>query len=366
MCSATIHELPSTAAEIKEAACEWLIKLDGDEPITPTQMEELQQWVQGNPAHRQALERVSVLWDRMDVLAQLSVPLVRIDPPRAGVSRLYAALPKMASRATALVAGVTIAALVGVALSMWRTTPQHALVGDGFYSSRVGEIVTLPLVDGSVVELNTDTQVEIDYGRELRAIRLSHGEAHFEVAHNSAVPFVVYAGGGAVRAVGTAFDVRLLDTELAVTVTHGRVDLESLDGRVVDREVTAPNESGNYRVAMTRVGSLTAGQTTRVRLSEHHVGAAQTLTAHEVRKRLSWREGLLTFSGETLDEVIADVSRYTKIEVVIIDPKIKAVRLGGQFKIGETDALLDVLQANFGIRVHRISDQRVELSAAGT
>ena len=83
-----------------------------------------------------------------------------------------------------------------------------------------------------------------------------------------------------------------------------------------------------------------------------------------MEKRLSWREGMLTFSGDPLEVVVEEISRYTTISIEFTDPAVKATRIGGRFPIGETDAMFDALEANFGLRVTRLSHDRVLLSAA--
>lgn len=351
----------SRDSDIEEEAAVWLIKLDSDGPFSNAQLTEIREWLQRSPAHREALERASVLWERMDVLSRLAVPLAEMETPRTGVQRGRDIFSKSASRA------IGAAAVVVVAIFAWllsQTGPEVPLIANGKYTTRVGEVVSLTLVDGSVAQLNTNTQLEVRYRNDQRMIRLLRGEAHFDVSHNPRVPFLVYAGSGAIRAVGTAFGVRLMDDDVAVTVTAGRVDLESLDTGLADGSALSPEEAGKRSHGAVRVGSLTAGQKTLMSNHRKQVDVVQTLTTRQLAMQLSWREGLLMFAGEPLEKVVAEINRYTDLAVVIVDPQIKAVRIGGQFKIGESDALLEVLQASFGIAVKRVGDGRVELSSA--
>ena len=86
----------------------------------------------------------------------------------------------------------------------------------------------LDLADGSRIELNTDTRLTVSYTPAERVIYLKHGEAHFVVVSDKHRPFVVYTDIGAVRAVGTAFRVRVLEADVEVTVADGIVDLDLL------------------------------------------------------------------------------------------------------------------------------------------
>jgi transmembrane sensor len=85
---------------------------------------------------------------------------------------------------------------------------------------RVNESHALP--DGSLVELKEGSRIAVDFSAEQRQVRLV-GEAHFQVARDAARPFVVNAQGVMVRAVGTAFSVRVDSDEVQVLVTHGSV-----------------------------------------------------------------------------------------------------------------------------------------------
>ena len=82
-----------------------------------------------------------------------------------------------------------------------------------------------------------------------------------------------------------------------------------------------------------------------------------------LNRQLAWIEGKLVFDGEPLESVVREVSRYTSIEIELVDARLKTLLIGGQFQIGETDALLDVLQTGFGLKVSRISESHVQILA---
>ena len=76
-------------------------------------------------------------------------------------------------------------------------------------TTAVGEQREMQLPDGSMIALNTDSQLEVTYGENYRDVRLLKGEALFEVTRDPARPFIVDAGIRRVEAVGTAFVVHL-------------------------------------------------------------------------------------------------------------------------------------------------------------
>src|SRR5258708_24248903 len=113
-------------------------------------------------------------------------------------------------------------ALIGVIVAFYFLRPQIlllSLVESPYYATAIGERKPVTLTDGSKVLLNTDSRIQIDYSAEQRIVRLLQGEAFFEVAHNRARPFLVYAGANVVRAVGTAFSVHVQKSRVAVVVT---------------------------------------------------------------------------------------------------------------------------------------------------
>ena len=113
------------------------------------------------------------------------------------------------------------AALAIVAVASILSLP----LGTSIYTTGVGEQKTIQLADNSVVQLNTNSRLEVDYSSDLRRLSLTQGEAHFDVAHNPQRPFEVLAGQGLVRAIGTAFTVHIRKIDVEVIVTEGTVEL---------------------------------------------------------------------------------------------------------------------------------------------
>ena len=164
---------------------------------------------------------------------------------------------------------------------------------------------------------------------------------------------------GLVRAVGTAFTVRLQPQALKVVVAEGKVALAtSLD---------KPNSDNNTAQTVKRAvdrGYLIEGQTVDF-IPEADKGLGneiQELKQDDLDQQLAWRKGMLLFSGEPLSEVITEVNRYTSLKIEIIDAQIADIRIGGHFKVDETEAMLHALEMSFGIQVTRPSDNTVHLA----
>jgi transmembrane sensor len=377
--SRKIVEFPDRKAVAEEAAA-WLIRLDGDGAPSADDLASLRGWLERSPVHREQLNSLAAFWGKMNVLTELAVPLGHADGRAAQTS---ISGPRFSFSRFARAGIVTAVLLVGLAGSVM-LRPDLLLSSNDLYATAVGQQRSVTLSDGSLVILNTNTQIKVDYDDEYRDIRLLQGEAHFTVAKNALRPFRVYAGNGRVQAVGTAFSVYLKGNTVNVTVTEGEVALASIDQSVDDGMPTVDVSSRDTRLSgsiaavddrfVEALSTIKAGESATIQsalasgdaqvINERVINEIETVEAREMAKRLSWREGMLTFAGDPLVVVVDEISRYTTVSIEITDPVVKATRIGGRFPIGETDAMFDALEANFGLRVTRLSHDRVLVSAA--
>ena len=371
-----IVEFPHRKA-IEEEAGAWLIKLDGDSAPSAEELASLREWLERSPVHREQLGSLADFWGKMNVLTELAVPLGHPQrrANRSFVESMHHAMPQI-GRAGFVTAVVVIG--IGVAATFW-LRPDPFLSSNGLYATAIGQQQSTTLADGSVVLLNTNSQINVKYNNEYRNIRLLQGEVHFTVAKGAARPFRVYAGNGRVQAVGTAFSVYLKDNTIDVTVTEGKVVLALVNRPGTSRLsqlgtlLGTDQSSGSNAIVdsefVETLGTIKAGESATLRSFldadiVSTINAIETVAAQEMVKRLSWREGILTFAGDRLEDVVDEISRYTTVSIEITDPVVKAMRIGGRFPIGETDAMFDALEANFGLRVTRLSHDRVLVSAA--
>jgi transmembrane sensor len=371
-----IVEFPDRKA-IDEEAGAWLIKLDGDIAPSAEELATLREWLERSPAHREQLGSLADFWGKMNVLTELAVPLGYPEgrANRSSVNGLRQTIPRIARM------GLATAVLVigiGVATTYW-SRPDPFLSSNGLYATAVGQQQSTTLADGSVVLLNTNSQFKVEFDDEFRNIRLLQGEAHFTVAKDAARPFRVYAGIGRVQAVGTAFGVYLRDDSIDVTVTEGQVTFAAVSRPVnyVLSEQGTPSGTNESSGTSTMVdngfvdalGTINAGESATFQSAPEAdpvslIKVIETVEAPEMANRLSWREGMLSFAGDPLVVVVREISRYTTVSIEITDPAVRATRIGGRFPIGETEAMFDALEANFGLQVTHLGNDRVLLSAA--
>ncbi len=240
----------------------------------------------------------------------------------------------------------------------------NGLVEATVYTTSIGEYREFTLSDGSIIELNTDSQVEVSYDKNNRRVRLLSGEAFFDVMPNVDRPFWVYAGDKYVRVVGTAFMVSLLDENFELLVTEGKVELMSNTSSVVSlqqSESVNALESIDSEQLSNKPISLIAGQSISIADMEQ-TAPVQTLSERDQRRELSWQEGLHDFSDNSLEEVINQVARYNQIKIEITDPELRELRFGGVFRIGDTEPLFDALVSAYGVQVSYVDDNHVILS----
>ncbi|MBS0374637.1 MAG: FecR domain-containing protein [Proteobacteria bacterium] len=298
------------AQSTNDEAAEWAVRLDG-EPLSAEEQRALEAWLASAPGHRGALVRARAVWAAVGAAQPAaSGPAPPVHAPTArgrGISALRAA--------AAALAAVAVLALGYRALE---------LRGTG-YETGVGEVRRIALEDGSAITLNSNSAARVRYGQDARRLTLVRGEGLFEVAKDPARPFIVSTGGVAVRAVGTAFVVRALTDAVTVTVTEGVV------------EVTRP-EQAPRRVAAHQRAEIRAHREVTVRTEE----------ADEASRQLSWRDGVLSFSGESLAEAVREVNRYSHRQIEVADPGLAARPVIGIFRAGDADAFAQATAAALG------------------
>jgi transmembrane sensor len=210
------------------------------------------------------------------------------------------------------------------------------------------------------------------------------GEAHFDVISDPNRPFEVYAGNRMVKAVGTAFSVYRLKNNIEVLVTEGKVDLAIVESTLLVKPESSPNGSEAFKQNLLDnpidktikiIATLEAGQSISIPISSDDSINSGSISSDsldspvveyaqgDIVRKLSWLDGRLVFAGESLEEVVAEVSRHTPLIIEVTDPELKKLRIGGQFQAGETDALFDVLESGFGVKITRINKGHVQLNA---
>lgn len=351
-----IYQLP-TQGRCHDEASDWLAKLDRG--LSTDEQQALKAWVKQSPEHRAALLKLASLWDQMDSLSLLSDLFPRPVPQQKNLRRYYPAVAASALFATIVIAWQFSGGSLERLSRWWQPDDDVVAIVDGVYETAVGEQSTVHLPDNSVLVLNTNSLVKAVYSDKQRLLLLERGEMNIEVAHDARRPLSVMAGPKIVQAVGTAFNVQIInDTEVELIVTAGKV-------RVAERgdikgDIGAKGAVNSIKPLSDRSTVVSAGE--KVLL-----GASQELIAKvsdsDLTAQLSWRQGNLIFRGETLAQAVVELSRYTPVKFQLVDEELADIRIGGLFKAGDVDGLLATLKENFQIDYERPDAETVLLKA---
>lgn len=310
-------------------------------------------WLREHPSHQAAFDQLNHTWGRLRTMGNEVRSTIAADLDPQAMAKYVAVSGKGVRRPKRLVWTAAAAALVVVTIAGMLLLPFGA---NTLYRTEVGEQMTFTLTDQSTVQLNTDTELLVTFSDRARNVKLLRGEAYFDVAHDTNRPFVVEAGQGAIRAVGTAFVVQLKHEVIQVTVTEGIVEVTHDVHSVPDTSMPA-GEVNDVPPA-----KLSEGQ--RVEYDQRVVSMT-AVAPEELDRDLAWRQGLLIFDGQSLDEVIQEVGRYTDTRLIIADGELHQLRVGGAFRANDLEALLEFFEKGLNISVNRDVPRTVYLTAAG-
>jgi len=354
---------PSDAEAIEAIAAAWLAQRD--DGLSPAQSAEFAAWRAADQRHEAATVRLERAWTALQQLREYR-PAAARHPDRdvlgggRGRRRVISFRP--------LVATASLAAALVLAAGWWftgagwngdRTVTTFATTPEGF--ERVS------LTDGSMVELNAGTEINVAYTEAERRVRLTRGEAHFTVTRNAGRPFIVEASGVAVRAVGTAFNVRLGSADIEVLVTHGKVEVGSAAGLTPG---PADGEGGRTEtppatllVASERVLIPAAGSAARVTAAVEAPKVEKVAPA-AIREALAWQGPRLVFEDTPLAEVIAQFNRRNAVQIELAGSELGVLPIGGSFRAENVDAFVRLLAAGGDIVVEWPTPNRVVLRPA--
>jgi transmembrane sensor len=341
---------PSNPAEqrVRREAAVWLTK--HDRGLTAAEQDEFFQWLAADARHGAWYSRHRAGWQRLDGIAEWR--------PENGVEPNPDVLARPVRRSwwlrplalSAMAAGLALAAGALWLLAPWdpSTTTIAATHADaGGYERRV-------LDDGSVAELNRGAEIEVNYTAAERRIVLRRGEALFTVAKNPSRPFVVRARGVDVRAVGTAFNVRLDTTSIEVLVTEGKV------------EVAPPSASSSTRSpgGSASMPLVAAGERAIIPLSANAAPQIARTTAAELARVRAWQPQLLDFSSVPLEQVLAELNRRNRVQLVLAAPASARVPIVASIRSDNIEGFVTLVATAAGLRPEHRGDYEIVLHAA--
>jgi len=312
-----------TANQIDAEAADWAARADRG-GLSPGESRQFQNWLAGDvrcPGAYARLRALALYTERAQALG------ADFDPGSFAPARMPSRAP---SRRRVLRIGGAIAAtaLIGAG-GAWQVLRLRGRVSTG-----KGETKVIALQDGSVVTLNTDSEILVQYSDTVRAIELLHGEALFDVAKHKRRPFVVTAGRTNVRAIGTSFTVSRMDAApVQVLVREGVV------------EIFAP---------ATGAPPLRISANTLAEVAQDRAGAvnANPVPVAQVNRQMAWQGGQLAFEGETLAQAAAKFARYSDTRIIIDDPALAREEIAGLFKATDPVGFAHTIAVSLNAQAH--------------
>lgn len=287
-------------------------------------------WLAGDPRALGSYCRVEAALLRLERAGRVSKPGLRA-PRKAN--------RPVATRRRFLIAGSAAASLVAgiFGAAAWFRQPGRQ------FDTRIGEVQEVPLEDGSIVTLNTNSKIAVKYSKQLRQIDLVEGEALFDVAKHKSWPFIVRAGATQVSAIGTSFSVSMLpERPVQVLVREGVVELKRAD-------------------AVTHISPLRVSANMRALSASGDKIIAATLPKERVKRDLVWQYGQIAFDNKTLNEAAVEFARYNEVHI-IVEPAIGDRTITGLFAASDPIGFARLAAAALNLHVE-VDGGEVKLSS---
>ncbi|MCY1426409.1 Protein FecR [compost metagenome] len=305
-----------------EAAATWYVQLNAAPP-SETEREAWRDWLAQSESHAQAWARVEKVQRQLGMLPQ-DVAL----PTLAGVRARRRAVLK------------TLGVLLAAGATTWTVgelVPTQAWMAQ--YTTGKGKRRHLQLADGSQVDLNTNSALDVDFNGQMRLLTLHQGEALIQTAKDPrGRPYVVHTPQGSVRALGTRFSVRSEGDRTEVCVMEHAVEVRSLH---------------NPEQAIR----LEAGQ--RIAFDSDRIDAPAPMPPGAG----AWAQGMLTVIEWRLGDFITELNRY-RPGFLRCASAVAGLRLSGGFRIDDTDTVLENLSASLPVKVRYLTRYWVSVESA--
>ena len=306
---------------LDDRAADWVAREDRS-TLTRAERARRDAWLDADVRHRGAHVRAQAVWLRADRAGALGPGLAH---PLAGGGKPRAWWLALAAAAAAAVA----------MLALFPVGPR-SVDGTHYYETRLGEVLRVPLADGSVITLNSNTRLGFSQDRSHRSVDLQRGEALVDVAKDPDRPFTLRAGPAAVVAVGTSFSVRRREGgAFDVLVRDGIVDIRMPQAGAEPTRVKA------QQVAVSRTG-------TDLRI--------EPLPNAKIEQRLGWREGVIVFEGSTLADAAAEFAQYSNVRILIDEPGVAGRRIVGVYSSTDPLGFARTVADSFGLQVEVVPE----------
>ena len=333
----------SSDEAIETAAAEWLVERDAG--FAPGRASAFAAWCAADPRHEAAVLRTECALDLIGEMPAIRAPLTaRLAEETKIVRPAFFRVPGWSA---GLAAALTLAAVV------WWTFPSPAPATQ-HYATAPTRQQQVALVDGSVMNLNVSTDVQVALTPAARRVTLTAGEAHFAVAHDTARPCIVTAGGVSLRAVGTAVSVRLGEHGVEVLVTEGKVEIARDDAD----STPAPALPAAHPL-------LVAGERTLILRDATPADArVERVSTDALQAAVRWHSQVMTFTNLPLRDAVTLFNRRNTQQLILADAALGERKIGGTFAADQVEAFVRLLAQDGDIAVERRAATEIVLRRA--
>ncbi len=317
---------------VDDMAAFWLVRLSSPD-CTPEDRYAFEAWKRQSLEHERVFERMQ---RRNSVADRLSADMrVQELIEQARTETRPSFWRRRGVQVAAMAASLLVIVSAGIGIGLFNVALENPVIAaiEG-YETAIGERSTVSLSDGSVVTLNTNSKIEVDYSERRRTIRLVRGQGYFEVAKDIDRPFSVEVGGKRVVALGTVFDVRFDREDIVqVTLVEGRVQVENAPSQV-NLDTSVAVEAAGERIELKPGERLLSFS-----------DAAPEIAVTDTEVETSWRTGRLIFHERPLAEVVGEMNRYNTQKLVLDDDeRLLEMKVSGVFNTGRTSSFVNALE----------------------
>jgi transmembrane sensor len=312
--------MSSRNQEIDSRSADWAAKRDlGD--LSLQEQAEFEAWLAADPRHLGAYGRAEAVLCRVERLNGLNLE---------GDAKEKTEQSTWSRRRIVMAGGAaaSLAILVGIARKFRDGAQEDS------YSTEIGQMREVVLADGSIVSLNTNSEISVQFSKQARNVSLLRGEAVFDVAKNKRRPFIVSAGDTRVRAVGTSFMVSLLPKKpVQVLVREGVIEM-----RRADALGAKPVRASAHMRAIARPGAPIV---------------TQAMPDEKLAQNLAWQRGSIALDNQTLADAADEFARYSEVRIIVA-PSVSNRTVTGLFvshdPVGFAKAVTSVLKLRMEVK----------------
>lgn len=322
-----------TLTRAEREASGWIVRIKAHD-ASDADRSDFQAWLDADPDHPKAYAKLERTWGRVQSLQHLK-----------GRAAANDTAPRPSRSWTLPAAAIAAGALLAIGAGVWFTQAPSPFAPSEHYATAPAEVRTIMLEDGSSIVLSGAGQASVSITDTERRVELTAGSALFDVARDEARPFVVHTPEGDIRVLGTEFVVRISADEVRTTVLRG--------------SVSGAAERTGLLSGLGPAQTVTAQANEEIVLHDERAELVP-IAAEAIPRRLAWRDNMLAFDGETLNEAIAQVSQQTGWTFELADPALGEMRVGG-YVHADPEAFVELLSSSLNLEAERTRANHVTI-----